>query len=118
MFKYQGGNLGSFPFLPAFTTWDVVPAGESGIVVFRGVSWTFYASNGYSIQMTVFIDGVALPAVYLFASTSTGEAIAQAEFAARGTRIAVQLQTLSLTGDLEHRNLQAFYTPLRQWPQK
>jgi len=116
--RYAPGNLGSYAFLPGFTTWDVAPAGEAGVVVFRGASWTFYSSNGYNIQMTIFVDGQQVGQPFAFQGFGSGEQVAPAQFAARGSRMSVQIQVMSLTGDLEHRNLQAFYTGLRTFPAK
>lgn len=97
-------------------TWDAIPAGETGDVVFRTISASFSYTNGYNIGITPIVDGVPLNEFVFTGSGSGTNGQAQAFFAQRGTRLAVQLRTLSRAGDIELYNLQWSGLPLRSWP--
>lgn len=115
IFRLAPQNLGSFPFLPSFTTWDLTPAGEDGVCVFRAVVWSFFCSNGYSIGITPIVDDVAL-GEQTFNAAGSGSQRAEAVFAQRGSRISATVRVITLSGDLEHRDLMCFYAPLRVFP--
>jgi hypothetical protein len=110
-------NLGQFPFLPSFTTWDVTPAGESGVIVARAIDWTFNAQAGYNASITPIIDGVAQTPQY-FNGSRIGEVKLEMPFTTppRCARVAVQVQLLALTGNIQHRNIALVYVPLKQFP--
>lgn len=98
------------------TTWDVAPAGDMGDVVFRSVDVSFAFTNGYSIGVTPIVDGVEL-AEQTFSGSGSGEnGQAQAQFAARGTRIAARIRTLARSGDIELRDAMVSYAVIRTTP--
>lgn len=97
------------------TTWDLVPAGIVGDVIFRSIDAAFTCTNGYSIGITPIVDGVALTE-QTFNGSGTGEQEAQAFFAKRGTRIAARVRTLSRQGDLELHDLTCSHWILRMTP--
>ena len=106
---------GSTDVLLDVTTWDLVPAGESGDCVFRMVIVTVKYSNGFSIQVTPSVDDVALPA-QAFSQQGSGTFPCEAFVAARGAKLSVRVQQLARTGDLELVNIKAAYVPLREVP--
>lgn len=98
------------------TTWDVAPAGDVGDCVFRSVDVAFAYTNGYSIGVTPIVDGVA-QAEHTFSGSGSGtNGQAQAQFAARGTRISARVRTLSRAGDIELRDIITSYAVIRQTP--
>lgn len=97
------------------TTWDLVPAGDVGDVVFRSIDASFTCTNGYSVGITPLIDGVA-QSEQTFSGAGSGERQAQAFFAARGTRIAVRFRTLTRLGDLELHTLSTSHWVVRVNP--
>lgn len=102
-------------FQASLTTWDLLPAGETGDVLFRSIDVSFYASAGYSIGITPIVDGVSL-AEQTFSGAGTGEQQAQAFFATRGTRCAATVRTISRSGDLDLHNVQIAYYVVRETP--
>lgn len=102
-------------FQASFLTWDLVPAGEMGDVLFRSIDVSFYAYSGYAIGITPIVDGVSLTE-QTFSGAGTGEVQCQAFFATRGTRCAASVRTLSRSGDLDLHNVQLSHYPVRQTP--
>lgn len=102
-------------FQASVTTWDVVPAGEVGDVLFRSINVSFIATAGYSIGITAIVDGVSL-SEQTFSGADTGEVQAQAFFATRGTRCAATVRTVSRSGDIQLHNIQVSFVPIRTTP--
>lgn len=98
------------------TTWDLAPAGDVGDCVFRSVDVAFAYTNGYSIGVTPIVDGVSQAEQEFSGSGSGTNGQAQAQFAARGTRIAARVRTLSRTGDIELRDVLVSFGVIRQTP--
>lgn len=98
------------------TTWELTPSGEMGDNVFRSVGVSFTATNGWSIGVTVVIDGQSLgEKVYGgIGQTETGQA--QYYCKRRGNSIAVRVRTLSRSGSFSISNIQVSFKALRQWP--
>jgi len=99
-----------------FTTWEFLPAGEMGDVVFRSLGLSFTASNGYSFGITPYVDGVSLGEQAFGGSGTVTNGQAQVYVKARGTRIAARVRTLTRTGDITISNLQVGFWPIRTWP--
>lgn len=108
-------TAGSEDVLLDVTTWDMVPAGESGDCVFRMVIVTVKYSNGFSIQVTPTVDDVALPA-QSFSQAGSGTFPCEAYVVGRGAKLSVRVQQRARTGDLELVNIKAAYVPLREVP--
>lgn len=117
LFQYGVGltQLGE-SYQPFLSTWDLTPAGENGVCIFRSINAELYQSNGYLIAITPVIDGVPL-ASQVFQGVGTGEVRLEAPFAVRGTRISAQLQMIDISGEMQLRNIRATYVPIRVWPQ-
>jgi hypothetical protein len=98
------------------TTWDLAPAGEMGDCVFRSVGVSFTASNGWSIGVTVYVDGVSLGETAFGGDGATENGQAQVFVKRRGTRIAVRVRTLSRTGAFCLTNVQTSFQVMRMWP--
>ena len=97
-------------------TWDVAPAGEMGDVLFRSVGVSFTATNGWSLGVTVLVDGVSLGEVTRGGVGTTENGQAQVFVKRRGCRIAVKVRTLARTGAIAFSNIQAEFQVIRQWP--
>lgn len=97
------------------TTWDLVPAGDVGDVVFRSIDASFTCTNGYSVGITPIVDGVS-QVEQTFNGAGSGERQAQAFFAVRGTRIAARFRTLSRSGDLELHTVSTSHWVIRVSP--
>lgn len=108
-------TAGSEAVLPRWETWDVLPMGAAGDVVFRMVVVTLEVSNGYAIRVTPIVDGTALQAQE-FSGGGAGRKVCQAAVSARGASCAVLVEVLSRTGDLEVVNVEVAYFPLRAIP--
>lgn len=98
------------------TTWDYAPAGEMGDCVFRSVGVSFTASNGWSLGVTVYVDGVSLGETAFGGDGATENGQAQVFVKRRGTRIAVRVRTLSRAGTFALSNVQVSYQNMRAWP--
>lgn len=96
-------------------TWDLIPMGEVGDVLFRSIDFSFNATNGYSIGITPIVDGVELDE-QLFTGAGTGEIELQAFFAERGTRCSALIRTVARPGDLTIHNVQCSHVPIRSTP--
>lgn len=96
-------------------TWDMVPMGSAGDVVFRQIIVTVRYTNGFSIKVTPYVDGVALNAQN-FSQSGSGTFPCQAYVASRGARLAVRVQALTRTGELELLDITAAFQPIRQVP--
>ncbi len=96
-------------------TWDDVPAGPVGDVLFRSIDVVGKMTNGYSIGITPYIDGVA-QVEQLFSGFGTGEFQAQAFFAVRGTRCAAKVRTLTRAGELEFHDISNAHVIVRSTP--
>lgn len=103
------------PTLSRLETWDLVPAGPSGDVVFRMVIVTVAYDDGYQIRVTPSVDGVALLAQD-FSGSGRGTADCQAFVARRGARLSVVCEQLARTGSHEWVDVQAAYLPIRVVP--
>lgn len=99
-----------------FTTWDVSPAGEMGDCIFRSVGVSFTAANGWSLGITVYVDGVSIGETVKSGDGFTENGQAQVFVKRRGTRIAVRCRTLSRSGAISFTDVQVSFLPLRQWP--
>ena len=97
-------------------TWDIAPAGEMGDCIFRSVGVSFTATNGWSIGVTVYVDGVSLGETAFGGDGATENGQAQVFVKRRGTRIAVRVRTLSRTGSFSLSNIQCSYQSMRMWP--
>lgn len=102
-------------FQASLETWDLIPAGEVGDVLFRSIDVSFIAGSGYAIGITPVVDGVALTE-QTFTGADTGEVQAQAFFAMRGTRCSARVRTLSRSGDLDLHNIQLTHVVVRMTP--
>lgn len=96
-------------------TWDLVPMGPAGDVLFRQIIVTFKASNGYHIRVTPTVDGVALGAQD-FSGAGSGVFVAQPWIAERGARISVRVQQVTRAGDFELLAIEVVHAPLRAHP--
>lgn len=96
-------------------TWDVVPLGPVGDALFRIVGGTVRYSNGYDVQITPYVDGVAL-AAQRFTGYGSGEAQIEAFIAKRGARLRCRIQSLARLGDLELDQFVVTYVPIRTAP--
>ncbi len=92
------------PYELSLETWDCIPGGESGDVVFRSADITLWASNGYTLDVTPCIDGVLLP-VQSFSGSGAGTVVIQAPISQRGTRMSVKLATRNRAGEIEIQNV-------------
>lgn len=99
-----------------FTTWDIAPAGEMGDCLFRTVGVAFTATNGWSIGITPYIDGVSQGEQAFGGTGTTENGEAQVFVKKRGARIAVRVRTLSRSGIIAFSNIQIAFKALRQWP--
>lgn len=99
-----------------FLTWDVAPAGEMGDCVFRSVGVSFIATNGWSLGITTYVDGVSLGELAKGGTGATENGQAQIYVNRRGARIAVRVRTLSRSGLIAFTNAQISYRKLREWP--
>lgn len=97
------------------TTWDLVPSGEAGDNAFRAIDVSGTMTNGYAIGVTPIVDGVSLQE-QTFSGSGTGEFTCQAFIAARGSRIAATVRTISRAGSIELHNISADFVPLRNVP--
>lgn len=97
------------------TTWDLIPAGEVGDVLFRTIDVAFVAEAGYALGITPIVDGVEL-AEQTFSGSDTGECQAQAFLATRGTRCAARVRTLSLSGAITLHTIKCSHVTLRATP--
>lgn len=97
------------------TTWDVIPAGEVGDVLFRTVDVSLTADNGYQIGVTPIVDGESL-AEQIFSGAGTGPVACQAFVAVRGARIAARVRTLARTGAVELHNVATSFVVIREAP--
>lgn len=98
-----------------FTTWDLIPAGEVGDVLFRSIDVAFNAESGYKIGVTPIVDGIPL-IEQTFSGPTTGEAQAQALFATRGTRCSARIRTLSRSGGITWHNVKLAHVNIRMVP--
>lgn len=98
------------------TTWDTAPAGEMGDCIFRSVGVSFTATNGWSIGVTPYVDGVSLGETAFGGDGATENGQAQVYVKRRGTTIAVRVRTLSRSGELALTNIQVSYQVMRMWP--
>lgn len=98
------------------TTWDEAPSEEMGDNVFRSVGVSFDATNGWSLGITVYVDGVSLGETTFGGVGATENGQAQVFVKRRGTRIAARVRTLSRSGDIAFTNIQYSFLPLRAWP--
>jgi hypothetical protein len=98
------------------TTWDVAPAGEMGDCLFRSVGVSFTATNGWSLGVTVLVDGVSIGEKAFGGTGATENGQAQVFVKKRGARIAVRVRTLNRTGALSLTNIQCSYLSIRSWP--
>lgn len=96
-------------------TWDLIPLGEVGDVLFRSIDVSLIAVSGYSIGITPIVDGVSL-AEQFFTGADSGEVECQAFFATRGTRCSAVVRTVARTGDLTIHNVQCSHVPIRSTP--
>lgn len=96
-------------------TWDAIPAGEVGDVVFRGVSATVKVSNGYSVRVTPYVDGVALTPQD-FSGSGAGVFDVQAYVAERGNRAKATIAQLTRNGDFELLSLEVESRTIRSTP--
>lgn len=99
-----------------FQTWDVSPAGEVGDCLFRSVGVSFTATNGWSLGVTVLVDGIALPEKTFGGTGSTENGEAQVYVKKRGSRVAVRVRTLNRSGSVSFTNVQCSLKVIRQWP--
>ena len=97
------------------TTWDLIPAGEVGDVLFRSIDVSLNVTGGYSIGITPIIDGVN-QAEQTFSGGTTGVVQCQAVVAVRGTRIAARLRTVSRLGAVEVHTIKASFFVVRATP--
>lgn len=102
-------------FQASVTTWDLIPMGEVGDVLFRSIDVTFIAVSGYAIGVTPIVDGIAL-AEQTFSGADVGQVQAQAFVATRGVRCAATVRTLSRSGDLYDLTIRCSFVPIRQTP--
>lgn len=102
-------------FQAGIETWDLLPAGEMGDVLFRSIDVSFHATSGYSIGITPVVDGLSLTEQF-FSGATTGEVQCQAFFATRGTRCSAVVRTVSRTGDLVWHNIQCSCVVIRETP--
>lgn len=99
-----------------FRTWDLVPAGEMGDCLFRSIGLSFTASNGWSVGVTPYVDGVSLGERTFGGTGSTENGQAQVYVKTRGARIAARVRTLSRSGQITFTNIQASLKVIREWP--
>lgn len=99
-----------------YTTWELTPAGEMGDCLFRSVGISFTASNGWSLGVTVFVDGVSLGEQAFGGTGVTANGQAQVYCKRRGTRVSVRVRTLTRTGAISFTNAQASLKIIRVWP--
>lgn len=99
-----------------FTTWPLTPSGEMGDNVFRSVGVSFTATNGWSLGVTVYIDGVSLGEQIFGGTGATENGQAQVYVKRRGNSIAVRTRTLSRTGQISFSNVAVSFLKLREWP--
>ena len=97
-------------------TWDIAPAGEMGDCIFRSVGVSFTATNGWSIGVTVYVDGVSLGETAFGGDGATENGQAQVFVKRRGTTISVRVRTLSRTGTWALSNILVSHKALRLWP--
>lgn len=102
-------------FQASYGTWDLIPMGEVGDVLFRSIDVSFEAVSGYNIGVTPIVDGARL-AEQTFSGADTGEVEVQAFFATRGTRVAAIVRTISRSGDLYIHNVAIGHVPIRRTP--
>lgn len=96
-------------------TQDLLPAGEVGDVVFRAVDVAGWASNGWAIRVTPYVDGEALTA-QSFSGSGEGQWVAQAFIAERGVRISAVVETTTRTGDVQIDSIAIQYKTIRVVP--
>jgi|JI9StandDraft_2_1071091.scaffolds.fasta_scaffold13922_8 hypothetical protein len=108
-------TAGTESVLSSLKTWDVTPAGPAGDCVFRNTIVTIAYSNGYSIRVTPYVDGVAL-SPQTFSGSGADTTACQAFIASRGARCAVLVEQLTRTGDLEWVNVGVEFTVIRRSP--
>ena len=111
----QGITQSDTDYQADLTTWDIVPAGEVGDVMFRSVDVSGTMTNGLSLGITPIVDGVN-QSEQAFSLSGSGEWQAQAFIAKRGTRIAARVRTLSRSGDVEIHNISCAFKVLRRVP--
>lgn len=103
-------------YAATFTTWDMTPAQEVGDVVFRALSLSFSYDNGYNLGITPILDGVSLTESQFNGAGSSVKGQCQVFLGVRGTRLAATVRCISQTGQIHFLNLQATFSPIRQWP--
>jgi hypothetical protein len=96
-------------------TWDAIPAGPVGDNVFRSLDAVFKVSNGYLFDLTPSVDDVEL-LPQRFGNAGQLAAPAQAPIAERGNRVAVRIQEIERTGDVEIEDVVLSYNPIRTTP--
>lgn len=97
------------------TTWDLIPAGEVGDVLFRSIDVSMAVTGGYAVGITPIVDGVN-QAEQTFSGGDTGVVQLQAFVAVRGTRIAARVRTLSRFGPVELHSILTSFVILRNTP--
>lgn len=97
-------------------TWDVSPAGEMGDCLFRSIGVSFTATNGWSLGITVLVDGVSLGEKTFGGLGATENGQAQVYVKKRGARIAIRTRTLARSGQWALTDIQVSFLPIRQWP--
>ena len=116
IFQYGLGvtQLGAL-YQPYINTWDLTPAEETGVCIFRAITAQLYATNGYRVGITPVIDDQPLPQ-QVFEGVGTGDVALNMPFSARGKRISMQMLFLTVPGNIQVRTAKAVFVPLRTWP--
>lgn len=116
IFSYQHGttNLGN-AYQPILRTWDVLPAGETGTVYFRGILCSLITVNGATLTVTPYLDDVPLQP-QVFQQIGSGDYAVVAQLANRGRRLSCLLTITNFGGGVDVCNLRAAFEPVRSFP--
>lgn len=99
-------------------TWDLMPAGEVGDVIFRQVDLTMKTAASLTVAVTPVLDGVA-QATQTVSTPAAGVVAFQVPIPqsfARATRLALQIATVGRTADVELHQAEVELTIIRQAP--
>jgi hypothetical protein len=117
------GNVGTTQLTAASTeqvlmhakTWDKQPGGPKGDVVFRDVGVHLNTTNGYDVNVTPIVDETD-QTEQRFNGAGSVSATCDGVAAERGNRMAVEVEEVSRTGDVELEDVTTALLVLRVTP--
>jgi hypothetical protein len=96
-------------------TWEDLPLGEVGDVLFRSIDVSFKHTGAFLVGITPIIDGID-QSEQQFSGSGAGITTCQAFVAVRGSRVAARVRTISRSGDIELENISTASVGIRTNP--